>query len=808
MGLLLAGGLLVLSLAAEPVAFWTFDDPAEVWRPRGEGIQCEVLTPDGSETGPVLHLSGRIEPGWNYALTDPRAISPGGLMRLSCRIKVLSLGPDTPAPYLKAELMPEDGRTSVAQIHTDAYDLTKLGTWQTISGEFQVPETARRVWLAIEKGTNQPCQIDLLLDNVKLEPINVLSKLEKYRLDPLPKSLEAARGVHPRLFLNAANVAELKAAIGTTHQALWTELQALSDRYVKSGPPKYREKDSYSGDEQLWQREVGNAMPHIALCWLLTGDRKYADSARDWALASCGYPTWGLGRTDGMDLASGHQLLGLATVYDWCHDALDEQSLTTIRETLLKRAGHMFEQAAVGQAWWQQSYLQNHLWVNACGMAAAGLSIYDEQPDAVRWVGLALEKFQRTAEVLGPDGASHEGVGYWQYGAEYLMKFNTLAEQLLGVDLWGNPWWRHTAAYAQYLTLPRGAWTGRSSLVDIADCPRGNWYGPDYLLRGLATRFRDGHAQELAAAIDEANITSNGAMWLNLVWYDPTLQPTAPGDLPTLRHFEDMGLVSARNGWTGDDSLLVFKCGPFIGHAALNEFKRDPGGGHVHPDAAHFVLFGDGEWLLRDDGYRAKYTSQHNTLLIDGVGQYGEGRMWFDGGAALRAHSAPTIVAAESTPAVDRIVGDATQAYPPARGVKRFTREVLFIKPSTVVVVDDVELDQARPLELRFHPESPTVAEDGAFLASGKTANLRVELLTPDGVEQTVGELAAAGRHGDDGQPMLTIRFAKAAQRWHNVTALTWCAAGQTPARVKLVGDAVEVGGRRVPLDPQAKLPR
>jgi hypothetical protein len=82
-----------------------------------------------------------------------------------------------------------------------------------------------------------------------------------------------------------------------------------------------------------------------------------------------------------------------------------------------------------------------------------------------------------------------------------------------------------------------------------------------------------------------------------------------------LRHFEDLGIVSARSDWSGDESLLVFKCGPFLGHKAVGEFSFDPGGGHVHPDANHFVLFGAGEWLIRDDGYHAKWTGQHNTLL-------------------------------------------------------------------------------------------------------------------------------------------------------------------------------------------------
>jgi hypothetical protein len=40
--------------------------------------------------------------------------------------------------------------------------------------------------------------------------------------------------------------------------------------------------------------------------------------------------------------------------------------------------------------------------------------------------------------------------------------------------------------------------------VNIADCPRGHWYGPDYLLRGLAREFQDGHAQWLAQQVGDA----------------------------------------------------------------------------------------------------------------------------------------------------------------------------------------------------------------------------------------------------------------------------------------------------------------
>lgn len=630
----------------------------------------------------------------------------------------------------------------------------------------------------------------LLLCGVLLLPTGDPLAAEHKVVPPPPLSmtevaqLEKFHGVHPRLFFTAQKRDALRSAIKTTHTNLWALLRAEADPLVRRGAPKYRTTDDGSGDEQLWQRRVGEALPVLAMAWSVTGERRYLEAARAWALASCSYPTWGLGpKRDGLDLAAGHQLFGLALVYDWCHADLDQETLGTIRATLEQR-GAALARATPGR----RNFLQNHLWVDACGLAAAALAIQDEVPATREWIALVLDKWRRTHAALGDDGASHEGVPYWSYGVEYLLKFMWLAREQLGVNFYDHEWWRKTSDYRLYLSLPRHAWTPLNTIVDIADGPRCDYsYGPDYLLRALAHEYRDGHAQWLAAELDAAGIRPTAAPWLNLLWFDPAIAPCPPDALPTLRHFPDMDIVSTRTDWSGDESLIVFKCGPFIGHKAVQMFERDPGGGHVHPDANHFVVFGNGDWLLRDDGYRTKATSQHNSLLLDGRGQIGEGAMWFQGDKALAVKSRPRILRAGSTPAFDHLVGDATEAYARTNGLKRFVRHLLFVKPNVLIVADDIALAAARPLELRFHPELKTArAADGSFGFVGQHAALRIESLTNTGVEITTGEDATTGQHDKATAGMFSIRLRNTTAAWRNAVALTWSAAKAQPVKVQL----------------------
>ena len=588
----------------------------------------------------------------------------------------------------------------------------------------------------------------------------------------------------PSLLLNRSKLEALRAAIPTTHADLWRSAKRRADNFAARSAPPYEPPGP--NDEQLWQRDVANRIPLLALAHLLSDDPKYLTAATSWSLASCAYPQWGTGYFNGTDLAAGHQLFSLSLVLDWLGDRLPAQAHTTIRRTLLERGARMYAAAngdpGVATGFWRSSYNSNHLWVNMAGLAAAALALGDE-PGVHGWFALALDKFRQSESFRGADGASHEGIGYWSYGVEYLLKFWQMAAGSTAEPPSGA-WWKNTAAYRLYLGLPRNAWKEDYAVVDLADCTRGDEYGPDHILYRLAALHRDPHAQWLAAELRRAGVANSSSQWLDLLWYDPSLAPEPPAGLPTLRHFEDLGIVSARSTWSGDESLIVFKCGPPAGHFAAGKQPSDPVGlGHVHPDANHFVIFGCGEWLLRDDGYAWKDTGQHNTLLVDGKGQIGEGSAWFNS-AALNAGAIPRVIAATSSAAVDRISGDAAAIYPAAAGLKHYVRSLYFLKPDVLIVADDIETSEPRRLELRFHTESPCAkSQDGTFLARGPKALLRIELFTPDGVESTAAPIDGRDRNGKP-MPMHTVRMQATRSTWKNIVAFSWSPVGAEPVRV------------------------
>ena len=600
------------------------------------------------------------------------------------------------------------------------------------------------------------------------------------------KKLQELSEVHPRIYITDEKIEELKKSFQENENHMY-----WYDRFIKSTDTKLLiPLTPYvkSVDDEEWMRSIADEVVNFAFAYQLTKDTKYSDFGEKYLLNICSYPSWGMTRPD---LAAGHMLFACGLAYDWLYEALSTEARAKVKAVLLERGYWMYEHAIRTDGWfWTQEWLQNHMWIDVTGMAAAALAIYDEDSSVLPWINQAFVMMKRTMEELGDDGFSHEGYGYWDYGVRWMFRFMDISKELLDHDMYtDNEWFENTTDFAVQLLIPRDYWTTASRNLDYADDTKGDWGTPDEAMKKLAKEYKNETAQWLAMEYDRRGL-SGTTSWLDIMWFDPLIPEKPMMESELFKHFTDMDVVTARSDWSGNESLLMFKAGPYIGHEAINANNTDPiidwGGGHVHPDVNHFILYGNGDYLIRDDGYAQKYTSNHNTLLIDGRGQMGEGVMWFNSREPQEVKATPRIKKAVHRENYDYIVGEGHAAYARNTDLRKFKRHMLFLKPDLLIVIDDIELKKPRDLQLRFFPEAEStfqLADDSYFL-SGVNSNMRIANLYSDEGQFTSKEVPYVNREGQWTDRLCFVAEKEQADKWVNATAISWSDNNESPAVV------------------------
>lgn len=499
-----------------------------------------------------------------------------------------------------------------------------------------------------------------------------------------PFPLERLAGQHPRLFFDAQRVSELRPTLNTSHQFLWRRFQEDVPRMVAIAEGTTKANDA---------RYEGDLIADLAFAWTMTGDARLLEAAKKQLLRLALGSQWSSDE-DVIYLIPSHFLTGLALGYDWLYPVLSETERSGVATRLGKEAAAQYESITKGRVWWRNQYFQNHSHSNYCGLALAATALYGEDPRAGLWLETCRAFFKKVFEVMPSDGGSLEGYAYAGYGAEYILMYAMISRDLLGEDYTSNPWMRHLSQYLVQGLLPvrrEQEWA-----MTFGDAPRRGWTSTAQHLFLLARLYRDPAAQWMACEtveLPEHGLGSRG--WMMLLYYDPTVAPASPANFPPLYHFPEIDQVMMRSSWADHDATLVgFKCGPFMGKTLSRTARFDYGTGHEETDAGSFQIFSHGSFLAIDPLYLGyKLTGNYNTMLLKGTGQMGE-QAGFGSAEALRFGHYPEIVMVKQTPDVDYVVGDVTRAYHPALGVKKHVRQLLFLKPHTVLVADTVDLSE------------------------------------------------------------------------------------------------------------------
>jgi hypothetical protein len=581
-------------------------------------------------------------------------------------------------------------------------------------------------------------------------------------------------GVHPRLYASAEEIDALRGKCAREPWAGFLQrVRARADAAVRRGRPAPGAGDDLRG--------VGCGTVHLAVACRLTGEPQYLAAIREVLAEMAAREDWTA------SLQYGHWAHGAALAYDWLYEELGDELRDAVRGALHRHTERVFRSWGNYENAYPTTYAWNHSAVVHGGLLAASCALWGDVEGPGRWLRMGLEKLRLMTDALGEDGASAEGLAYGQYHADFLLKSMWLGEQLLGLDtLTDSAFFRNFPYYLLYNMLPRPGWSPNSTFLYLSDTNGAHWYGPDSHLRLVARRYRDGHAQWLADETARAGVNGESSCFLNLLWYDETVAPEPPDELPTLRHFTDKDLVLLRNGWDDDAAVAALKCGPSNGHHASRRYRNNVGGGHMHPDAGHMVLHAGGDWLLIDDGYTKKFTAYQNTVLVNGIGQLGEGATWFEDLEFRRGHPEGRILRAEAGETLDYVIADAAPPYQPEARLRKFLRHLLYLKPDVWVLVDELEAEEPSTFEQRFHAPRPFIpAGESSWAMTADRGALRLTALgsTPCQGRPFVDQLKGAhgGHHPDYPLDALAVANTAPLRRAVFVTLLHAHPAGEEP---------------------------
>lgn len=547
---------------------------------------------------------------------------------------------------------------------------------------------------------------------------------------------------HPRLLITEEKIPQLQSQAETTHKEIW---DAILQFTVEDGvdAPSRAPTDGGLSD----YRNFGNQLVPVSFACVVTEQNRICDTAKELLLKYASWSQWG--NEQERDLALAHMMIGNAFAYDWLFNRLTVQEQARVRLVLSEWADKMYEASSGGKVddwnnWWRKSYAQNHHWTNNAALGMVALALLDEEPRAEIWLAQAVEQLQKTQTLLNgiEDGSWHEGIHYQDYGLTMIIPFWLSVRDITGVNLIPEEYMKNYVNWRLYNFLP-GEWLPILQFGDVeADWESG--FRSYSALRFAAREFEDGSAEWLVQQMQETvgrPVSVWTASWyvFEYLYYEPNVKSVYPLLANKSKTFPDIQSVIWRTGWREKDVVFGLKADGYAGQYLFNSFTEsqdlweapcaDSGCelnfGHDHDDSLSFYLYYGGVRVIPEViGNLARDTSLHNTLLIDGVGQYRPPDNRYRYPEELVKRNG-TLLSSVSTARFDYLVADATERYSHVAGMRDVSRTVLFVRPNYFVMVDNLAANQPHQYQWISHFVNEVAVEDN-WLYSESESGVKV----------------------------------------------------------------------------------
>lgn len=471
----------------------------------------------------------------------------------------------------------------------------------------------------------------------------------------------------------------------------------------------WSEEDRNGAYAHYYDTTLENAL-QLAFVYQITGDKKYADKAFQFADAFCDLPTWTQRAHEfpiiysrimpwnvsddqvcfSFDHYNGDAAREMAYVYDWLYPELTRAQRDRIRGALLEKAITRVR-GNYEYHWWASAYRCN--WCGVCnsGVGMAGLALLTEDPQLTDVVAESFNRITLMYNELGVNGGWQEGVGYWSYANRTSVQFAAALNRLTQgkYNLFDHPRLQaNPTTFPVYMFVPPGRCINFEDSGDHAA-------GPTFLFNKLIEETNDPRAIWY-----RDQVLGEGYTLFDIIWPRPQKKVSPPEQ--TSLHFKSIDFWVMRSDFMDEAKFIV------AGKAGKND---DPHHGHL--DIGHVVLYWYGQPFLCDldrtfydekyfDNARWDYPAAssvgHNVLFVNGEKQL-PGKLYkqpfnFDIGGR--------VVEFRTGSQKDYVLMDPTNAYP-KKELKAWRRHVTLEKPNLMIILDEVECAPGKEIEVRFH---------------------------------------------------------------------------------------------------------
>ena len=503
--------------------------------------------------------------------------------------------------------------------------------------------------------------------------------------DPKPEKQvylkKEVQDVHPRLFFTPDEIPALRELAYGEGKKFFEQVESY---LPASNPPDHTDflRDATDGQRQgLWK------MPTAAIHYIITGEQRSFEKALGFLKVLIDLEHWEEGGETDSGMSAGNIMIGAAIVYDCLYNDMDPEFREAFREKLLLQARRMHYYGHLdkinGGGYWKQDPQNNHRWHRNAGLTLSVLAVADKDREDDDWIlARTLKELQFIAKWLPDDGTSHESPSYMVFGAGHLTLAMDAADNCLGTDFMGLPFFESLPSYRMQTLTP-----GFTDVFCYGDCGGFGLYN-NFLFRAVGEHQLEDH-QDAAMKLYEMHEDAFAYGWWSLIWYNPKVERGNYRNLPHAKLFPDLGLGIMRDGWQKEDVGFMLKTIPYAGERLLeyrNEHNSYINIAHDDPDANTFLLYTDGEMVADYDAYaNPKLTSSHNTILVNGEGQRHDGKGWSQPIENMQDLAmVPTWKVLKDAVIME---GEAGNAY---EGLDRYRRAVIWLPGSYILLLDDI----------------------------------------------------------------------------------------------------------------------